>query len=94
MTVIAGADGCPKGWLFVIKNLSNGHVAVRILPRIDDVLTLNPRLKVLAIDIPIGLTEAGPRQCDREARAKPGGATVKQRFSGSSSSNLAGRHVW
>ncbi|MHC1744024.1 MAG: DUF429 domain-containing protein [Syntrophobacteraceae bacterium] len=72
MTVIAGADGCPKGWLFVIKNLSTGYIAARILPCIDDVLTLKPRPMVLGIDIPMGLTATGPRQCDREAGAKLG----------------------
>ncbi|HNR12798.1 MAG TPA: DUF429 domain-containing protein [Thermodesulfobacteriota bacterium] len=72
MVLIAGVDGCPSGWLCITKNLVTGEIVARILASIDDVLTLTPRPDVLAIDVPIGLTDKGPRACDLEARAKLG----------------------
>jgi len=33
-----------------------------------DLIYQQPEPQMIAIDIPIGLTEAGPRQCDKEAR--------------------------
>jgi predicted RNase H-like nuclease len=72
MAVIAGVDGCPSGWLCVTTNLGTGDSAARILACIDDVLTLTPRPEVLTVDVPIGLTDAGARACDLEARAKLG----------------------
>ncbi len=70
MAVIAGIDGCRSGWLCIAKNLDTNEIAARILACIDDLLTLNPRPDVLTIDVPIGLTDAGARACDIEARAK------------------------
>ena len=72
MVVVAGVDGCPSGWLCVLKDLGTGTIVARILARIDDVLMLIPRPVVLMVDVPIGLTDAGPRECDLEARAKLG----------------------
>lgn len=72
MTVVAGVDGCPSGWLCVIKNMDTGTIMARILTRFDDVVMLIPRPVVLMVDVPIGLTDAGPRKCDLEARAKLG----------------------
>ncbi len=70
--VVAGIDGCRAGWLCVTKDFSTGDIVARILRRIDDVLHLNQKPAVVAVDIPIGLTDAGPRCCDLEARAKLG----------------------
>jgi predicted RNase H-like nuclease len=39
------------------------------LSSIGDILALAPRPEVVMVDVPIGLTAAGPRYCDREARA-------------------------
>jgi predicted RNase H-like nuclease len=72
MAVVAGVDGCPSEWLCVAKDLGSGTTVGRILAHIGDALTLIPRSLVLTIDVPIGLTDAGPRDCDREARAKLG----------------------
>lgn len=69
MAVVAGIDGCPAGWLCLIKNLSTGSVQARVLARISDLLELDPRPVVVLVDVPIGLTAAGPRTCDLKARA-------------------------
>jgi predicted RNase H-like nuclease len=72
MAVAGGIDGCRGGWLCVTHNVAVGRFEARILDPIDDVLSLRPRADALAVDIPIGLTERGPRTCDREARARLG----------------------
>src|SRR5258706_11590367 len=69
MATVAGIDGCPGGWLCLIGNLSTKAVDQRVLTQIDQILLIEPRPDVITIDIPIGLTESGPRQCDPAARA-------------------------
>lgn len=69
MTVVAGIDGCPAGWLCLTKDLATRAVQASILASIGDLLDLAPRPDVVMVDVPIGLTAAGPRVCDREARA-------------------------
>jgi predicted RNase H-like nuclease len=72
MAVAGGIDGCRGGWLCVTRDAATGRFDARILSVIDDVLGLRPRADMLAVDIPIGLTERGPRLCDLEARARLG----------------------
>ncbi len=69
MLTIAGIDGCPSGWLCVTKDLSTGVVQARILVEISELLMIDPRPAVVLIDVPIGMTDTGPRSCDQAARA-------------------------
>lgn len=69
MTIVAGIDGCRSGWLCLTKDLATGAVQACILAGIRDLLALDPCPDVAMVDIPIGLTDTGPRQCDLEARA-------------------------
>jgi predicted RNase H-like nuclease len=68
MTVIAGVDGCKSGWICITRDLTTGSVDSAVYLDIQKLLkqTLDP--VVIAVDIPIGLTESEPRQCDLEAR--------------------------
>jgi predicted RNase H-like nuclease len=59
-TRVAGVDGCRGGWVVA----TDGDVFVA--PTIDEVLALD--VAVIAIDMPIGLPEAGQRACDVAAR--------------------------
>jgi predicted RNase H-like nuclease len=68
MSIIAGVDGCPGGWICIVKDQETGAVTSAVYPTAEDLFSHTPTPEVLAIDIPIGLTEAGPRQCDQEAR--------------------------
>ena len=68
MAIVAGIDGCPSGWLCLTKVLSTGVVQARILGGISDLLGLVPKPEVVMVDVPIGLTDAGKRKCDIEAR--------------------------
>ncbi len=63
--VLVGADGCPGGWLCVVQRGS--EIAAIVVPSIADAIDrFKPTL--LMVDIPIGLTDSGPRECDLEAR--------------------------
>jgi predicted RNase H-like nuclease len=68
MAVIAGIDGCQCGWVCLTKDLTTGTIKARIFANIGELLTLDPRPEIVMVDVPIGLTDAGPRKCDLEAR--------------------------
>ena len=68
MTILSGVDGCSFGWLCITKDLENGDLNSRIFRSSAELLAQTPTPAVFAIDIPIGLTESGPRQCDVQAR--------------------------
>jgi len=68
--ILVGADGCPAGWICVILDSAIGRIASAIHACANDVL--HQKAEVIAIDIPIGLTDKGPRECDREARRRLG----------------------
>jgi predicted RNase H-like nuclease len=68
MTIIAGVDGCNFGWVCITKDLENGALNSRIFRSADELFAQTLTPAVFAIDIPIGLTNSGPRQCDIQAR--------------------------
>lgn len=70
MAIVVGIDGCPFGWLCLIKDLASGTVQARILGGISELLALDPKPDLVMVDVPIGLTDAGPRKCDLEARVR------------------------
>lgn len=63
---LAGVDGCRDGWVCVEEN--GAQVTAFIAPSFAQLLERLPKSAIVAIDMPIGLTEAGARECDREAR--------------------------
>jgi predicted RNase H-like nuclease len=64
MTTVAGVDGCKGGWA-TIAHSEDGALEVKVVEQFVDI---RPRPDVVAIDVPIGLTEQGPRLCDVLAR--------------------------
>lgn len=68
MSTIAGVDGCKGGWLCITKKVETGVVSSEVYSDAQSLLQQNPEPVVVAVDIPIGLTESGPRQCDIKAR--------------------------
>ena len=73
MPWVAGVDGCRAGWFVVLVQHDEGVVREdnRICASFREVLGLEPRPWIIAIDIPIGLLQepsAGGRECDKEAR--------------------------
>ena len=73
---IAGVDGCPAGWLVVLRRLDDpARCNALILKTFLDVLALPEAPRIIAIDMPIGLPDRfglGGRPCDLEARANLG----------------------
>ena len=69
MSLVAGVDGCPKGWCAVLidtETLEMAAVHYDTFAQLDDEL----RRLTIAIDVPIGLLDCpGGRDCDREACA-------------------------
>jgi predicted RNase H-like nuclease len=69
---VAGADGCRAGWVSLVRELDTGIIEARCHASAGDLLREQPASEVLCIDIPIGLTDAGSRTCDVEARRRLG----------------------
>lgn len=68
MAIVAGVDGCKTGWLCVAKDLDTDLTTSAVFSNAQLLLQQEPEPSIIAIDIPIGLTENGSRQCDIEAR--------------------------
>jgi predicted RNase H-like nuclease len=68
MGIVAGVDGCPGGWLCITKDLATGAIASAVYRKAVNLFNNGTPPEIIAIDIPIGLTEKDPRQCDHEAR--------------------------
>lgn len=66
--MIAGVDGCPAGWICVVKDRGSESIEAVICRRSQELLQVIERCELVAIDIPIGLSESGPRVCDQAAR--------------------------
>jgi predicted RNase H-like nuclease len=69
MINIAGVDGCPAGWLCLIEDLDSRRIGSKIFPTFAE-LAGTLAVNIIAIDIPIGLTDSGPRLCDVAARER------------------------
>jgi predicted RNase H-like nuclease len=67
MANIVGVDGCPAGWIALIENIETRRITAHVFLTFGD-LAVARDAAVIAIDIPIGLTESGPRDCDLLAR--------------------------
>jgi predicted RNase H-like nuclease len=48
------------------------RLEARVFARFVDLLNAPPKAEVIAVDIPIGLTEVGARACDEHARSELG----------------------
>ena len=66
--VVAGVDGCPGGWICIERSLRDGSCGAVVHPSATELFERALALDVLAIDIPIGLTDAQDRDCDSGAR--------------------------
>ena len=68
MVTVAGVDGRRGGWVVAIVDISSSPY----LASLEYVAPLAPSLShdlaVIAIDMPIGLSDVGPRECDIAAR--------------------------
>ena len=67
--LVTGVDGCKSGWLAITLETVSRHITHALLPDGASLFNANCESKVIAIDIPIDLTERGVRECDRAARS-------------------------
>lgn len=77
MRPIVGIDGCPAGWVAIVAGPDPINAVVA--STIEELAAQIPRDAIVAIDIPIGLPDAGARACDLEARkllGQPRGSSV------------------
>lgn len=72
MPIIAGADGCKNGWIVATLDTVLQTTSYQRVSAIEEIFGNFSGLEVLAIDIPIGLPDRGPRACDIAARARLG----------------------
>lgn len=68
MTTIGGVDGCLGGWICVERDTITGECWADLLTSTAQLLDRGRSLAVLTVDIPIGLADSGPRECDLQAR--------------------------
>jgi predicted RNase H-like nuclease len=54
---LAGADGCPGGWIVAFVRPGGDEARLRIVPRFADLLAAPERPAIVAVDMPIGLPE-------------------------------------
>lgn len=69
---IVGADGCKSGWLCIFEELPTRRLGSKIFGSVAELFAAAPAIHSLAIDIPVGLTDSGPRACDVAARKRLG----------------------
>src|SRR2546428_2845339 len=72
MSWLAGVDGCKKGWFRVCRERATGRLVFDVVGTVHDLVAKPPHPSIVALDMPIGLPEAGDRQCDKVARAHLG----------------------
>jgi predicted RNase H-like nuclease len=65
MQRIAGADGCRAGWLVVEARENLSDAGFRIAPNWNEA---DSNARIIAVDMPIGLSASGVRRCEAEAR--------------------------
>ncbi|MDF2759245.1 MAG: hypothetical protein K0S99_1877, partial [Thermomicrobiales bacterium] len=65
---VVGVDGCPGGWVAVTWDTVKRTLVTRVHPTFVDVLDVYQDAAAIGVDIPIGLSEGEPRQCDLAAR--------------------------
>ncbi|HSP39647.1 MAG TPA: DUF429 domain-containing protein [Frankiaceae bacterium] len=69
---VLGVDGCPGGWVGAL--VRPGRQLTWRFWSIEQTADLLNAAAVVAVDMPIGLPEAGRRACDGQARARLGSA--------------------
>jgi predicted RNase H-like nuclease len=66
---VAGVDGCHGGWLAVWRLRAGGALQLHVSASVTDLVEQLASCAVLALDVLMGLPNAGSRACDRAARS-------------------------
>ncbi|MFN3130085.1 DUF429 domain-containing protein [Roseibium sp.] len=69
---VSGVDGCRAGWIAVLRNVGDPKdIKLQLFEHFADLLSVQPELKIIAVDMPIGLPDLlGPdgRGAEKAAR--------------------------
>jgi predicted RNase H-like nuclease len=66
---LIGIDGCRGGWIVVASDEALSTLSFTVVDDLSPVIARAARGEVvIAVDMPIGLSDSGPRACDLEAR--------------------------
>lgn len=57
---LAGADGCPGGWIVVLARSDGEVMPPRVVSSFDEIAFGEMRPAIIAVDVPIGLPEHSP----------------------------------
>ena len=88
---LIGVDGCRGGWLAAVSDELLSAIQFVVFERFAPLVEFAESTETtLVIDIPIGLTEKGPRQCDLEARKILGRGNTSRVFPAPCRAALAG----
>ncbi len=79
MSFCLGVDGAKSGWIAVW--LVGGEFEFDVYASAAHVLKMHPHAEVVAVDVPIGMSEMGPRTADVMARKFVGGRRACSVFS-------------
>ena len=78
---LAGVDGCPGGWVVARADAGLRELTFERVERLDELFREAAQGRVtVAIDLPIGLPESGPRACDAAARRRLGAPRASSVF--------------
>ena len=62
MTLVAGVDGCKAGWFVVFANANTEKITdFKCVKNLADLFQYSPHLRIIAIDVPIGLLSTAKR---------------------------------
>ena len=96
-THLAGIDGCRGGWIVVHATRGVAHADIQFVEHWREI---HARFDVVAVDMPIGLSEHGQRECEVKAREilRPHSARVfrvpPRGALGFASHDWAGANTW
>lgn len=65
---VLGLDGCRAGWFTVTLAPESGELTATLAANWSELVTEQGSAAMVAVDMPIGLADAGPRGCDVAAR--------------------------
>jgi len=68
MAVIIGVDGCKAGWLCINKDIDTGFISSEVFSNAQLLLQQEQKPLIVAVDVPIGLSENERRLCDMQAK--------------------------
>jgi len=66
--LVCGVDGCPGGWVAASRKIGDLDFEFSLHRRFAELVHGVGRSALVVVDIPVGLTAAGARECDRAAR--------------------------